>query len=188
MTSLSDKVLGSYFDYRIWLTSLCSLLFSSILFFALHRLQHTRVPCPSLTPRVFSNSCPLTQGCHPTISSSGAPFSYLSFPPWESFPMGWLFTSGGQNTGALASTSALPMNIQNWFPLGLTGLISLQSKRLPRVFSSTTVWKHQFFSAQSSLWSNANIRTWLLEKPYVWLYGHLSENWCLCILICCLAL
>ena len=165
MTSLSDKVLGSYFDCRIWLTSPCSLLFSSILFFALHRLQHTRVPCPSLTPRVFSNSCPLTQGCHPTISSSGAPFSSLSFPPWESFPMGWLFTSGGQNTGALASTSALPMNIQSWFPLGLTGLISLQSKRLPRVFSSTTVWKHQFFSAQSSLWSNTNICTWLLEKP-----------------------
>ena len=92
MTSLSDKVLGSYFDYRIWLTSLCSLLFSSILFFALHRLQHTRVPCPSLTPRVFSNSCPLTQWCQPTISSSVAPFSSClqSFPASGSFPMSWL--------------------------------------------------------------------------------------------------
>ena len=122
--------------------------------------------------------------------SLSPPFSSCpqSFPALGSFPKGWLFTSGGQNTGASASASVLPMNIQGWFLLGLTGLISLQSKRLPRVFSSTTVWKHQFFSAQSSLWSNANIRTWLLEKPYVWLYGHLSENWCLCILICCLAL
>ena len=155
MTSLSDKVLGSYFDYRIWLTSLCSLLFSSILFFALHRLQHTRVPCPSLTPRVFSNSCPLTQGCHPTISSSGAPFSSLSFPPWESFPMGWLFTSGGQNTGALASTSVLPVSIQGWFPSRLTGLISMLSKGLRSLLQqhsskASILWCSAFLSFQLS--------------------------------------
>ena len=105
--------------------------------------------------------------CHPTISSSVAPFSSCchSFPGSGSFLMSWLFTSGSRSIGASASASVLPMNIQNWFPLGLTGLIFLQSKGLSRVFSSTTLQKHQFFGSQPSLWSNSHIHTWLLEKP-----------------------
>ena len=112
---------------------------------------------------VCSNSCPLSLWCHPTISSSVAPFSSClqSFPESGSFSMSWLFASSGQSIGALASV--LLMNIKDWFPLGLTGLISLQSKGLPRVFSSTTIRKHQFFSIQPSLWSNSHICTWLLE-------------------------
>ena len=120
-----------------------------------------------------------------TISSSAAPFSSClqSFPESGSFPTSWLFASGGQRTGASASASALPMNIQGWFPLGLTGLISLLSKGLSKVFSSTTVWKHQFFSAQPSLWYNSHICTWLLEKPQLWLNGLLSAKWHLGFLI-----
>ena len=112
----------------------------------LHGLQHTRPPCPSPTPRVYPNSCSLSRWCHQTISSSVIPFSSClqSFPTSGSFQMSQLFASGGQNIGVSASTSVLPMNIQDWFPLGLTGLISLQSKALSRVFSSTTVQKHQF--------------------------------------------
>ena len=130
-------------------------------------LQHTGLPCPSPTPRVCSNSCLLSQWCHPTISSSLVPFSsrLQSFLASGSFLMRWLFTSGGQSIGASASTSGLPMNIQGWFPLGWTGLISLQSKGLSRVFSNTTVQKHQFFCAQPSSWSNSHIHTWLLKKP-----------------------
>ena len=133
----------------------------------LHKLQYTRLLCPSLSPWVCSNTCPSSQWCHPSISSSVFPFSsYLqSFPASESFPMSWLFSSGGQSIGPSASTSVLPMNMQGWFPLGLTGLISLLSKGLTRVFSSTTFWKHQFFSAHPSLWSSSHICTWLLEKP-----------------------
>ena len=129
-------------------------------------LQHSRLPCPLLSSRVCSNSCPLTRWCHPTISSSVAAFSSClqSFPALRSFPLCWLFASGGQSIGVSASTSVLPMNIQGWLPLGLTGLI-LQSKGLSRVFSSITVWKHQFFGTQPSLWSKSHIRTWLLEKP-----------------------
>ena len=114
-----------------------------------HELQHTKLPCPSLTPRVCSNSCPLTQWCHPTISSSVTPFSSCpqSSPASGSFPVCQFFTSGGQNIGA--SAPVLPMNIQGWFPLGLTGLISLQSKGLSRVFSRTTVRKHQSLVAQT---------------------------------------
>ena len=120
-----------------------------------------RLHCPSLYPGVCSSSCPLNQWCHPTISSSVIPFSYLQyFPATGSFTMSWLLASGGQSVGALASV--LPMNIQSWFPLGL---ISLQSKGLSRVFSKTTVRKHQFFGTQPSLWSNSHIHTWLLEKP-----------------------
>ena len=121
-----------------------------------HELQHPRLPCPSLSPRVCSNSCPLSQWCHPTISSSVAPLSSYSqsFPASEPFPKNWLFASGGQSIRV--SASVLPMNIQGWFPLGLTALISLQSKGLSRVFSSTTVQKHQFFSPQPSLWSNSH--------------------------------
>ena len=115
--------------------------------------QHTRPPCPSPTPRVYSNSCPLSCWCHPTISSSVVPFSSClqSFPVSGFFQMSRFFTSGGQSIGVSASASILPMNNQGWFPLGLTGLISLQSKGLSRVFSKTTLQKHQFFSAQLSL-------------------------------------
>ena len=132
-----------------------------------HGLKHTRLPCTSPTPGAYSNSCPLSQWYHPTISSSVVPFSSClqSFPASGSFPMSQFFTSGGQSIRVWASASVLPMNIQDWFPLGLTGLISLQSKGLSRVFSNTTAQKHQFFGAHLSLWSNSHIHTWLLEKP-----------------------
>ena len=133
-----------------------------------HGPQHTRLPCPSPTPRACSNSCLSSQWCHPTISSSVVPFSshLQSFPASGSFPMSPFFASGGQNIGVSAIVSVLPMNIQDWFPLGLTGWISLQSKGPSRVFSSTTIQKHQSpSSAQSSLWYNSQIHSWLLEKP-----------------------
>ena len=131
-----------------------------------HGLQHTRLPCPSPTPGAYSNSCPLSRWCHPTILSSVVPFPSClqSFPASGSLPMSQFFTSGGQSIGVSASSSVLPMNIQDWFPFGLTGLISLQSKGLSRVFSNTTVQKHQFFSSQLFLWSNSHIHMWLLEK------------------------
>ena len=115
-------------------------------------------------PRICSNSCPLSQWCHPSISSSVVPFSscFQSFPASGSFPMSWLLASCGQSIGASASTSVPLMNIQNWFPLRLTDSISLQSKGLSRVFSNTSVQKHQFLSTQPSLWSNSHIHTWLL--------------------------
>ena len=117
-----------------------------------HELKHTRLPCPSLSPRVCSNSRPLRRWCHPTVSSSVIPFSSClqSFPVSGSFPVSQLFTAGGQSIGASVSASVLPANIQDWLPLGLTGLISLQSKGLSRVFSNTTSQKHQFFGAQLS--------------------------------------
>ena len=132
-----------------------------------HGLQHARLPCPSSTPGSCSNSCALSRWHYPTISSSVIPFSSClqSFPTSESFPVSQFFTSRGQNIGASASASVLPMNIQDWFPLWLTGLISFQSKWPSRVFSNTTVQKHQFFITQLSLWSNSHIHTWLLEKP-----------------------
>ena len=116
-------------------------------------LQHARPPCPSPTPRVYSNSCPLSWWCHPTISSSVILFSSClqSFPASGSFQMSQLFATGGQSIGVSASTSVLPMYIQDWFPLGWIGFISLQSKGLSRVFSNTTLQKHQFFGAQLSL-------------------------------------
>ena len=116
-------------------------------------LQHTSLPCPSRTPRAYSNSCPLSWSCHPTISSSAIPFSSClqSFPASGSFPMSHFFASGGQSIGVSASTSVLPMNIQDWFSLGLTGWISLLSKGLSRIFSNTAVQKHQFFCTQLSL-------------------------------------
>ena len=115
--------------------------------------QHARPPCPSPTPGVYSNSCPLSWWCHPTISPSVVPFSSClqSFPTSEYFPMSWLLASDGQSIGYLTSASVLPMNSQGWFPLGLTGLISLLSKGLSRVFSNTTVQKQQFFGTQLSL-------------------------------------
>ena len=117
-----------------------------------HGLQHTRLPCPSPTPGAYSDSWPLSWWWHPTISSSVAPFSSClqSFPASGSFQMSQFFTSGGQSIGASASASILPMNIQDWFPLGWTGWISLQSKGPSRVFSNNTVQKHQFFGAQLS--------------------------------------
>ena len=125
-----------------------------------HGLQYTRLPCPSLSTGVSSNSCPLSRWCHQTISSSVTHLSCLQpFPKSRSFPRSWLFTSGGQSFEALALASVLPMNIQGLFLLGLTSLHSLLSKGLSRVFSSTTVRKHQFFSTQTFLWSNSHIHT-----------------------------
>ena len=130
-------------------------------------LQHTRLHCPSPTPGACSDSCPLSRSCCPTISSSVVPFSSCpqSFPASGCFLVSQFFASGNQSIGVSASTSFLPRNIQDWFLLGLTGLISLQSKGLSRAFSNTTVQKHQFFGAQLSLWFNSHICTWLLGKP-----------------------
>ena len=124
-----------------------------------HGLQHARLPCPSPTSRACSNSCPSSWWCYPSISSSVIPFysPLQSFPASGSFPVSNVFPSGGQSIGA--SAPVLPMNILGWFPLGLTGWISLKSKELSRVFSNTTVQKHQFFGAQLSLWSNSRIHT-----------------------------
>ena len=139
------------------------------LFFFLrpHGPQHVRLPCPSPSPGVCSNLCPLSQWCHPTISSSVTLFSSClqSFPASGSFPMSQLFPSGRRSIGASASASVLPMNIQDWFPLELTGLISFLSKGLSRLFSSTMVQKHHFLGPQPFLWSNSHIHTWPLEKP-----------------------
>ena len=132
-----------------------------------HGPQHARPPCPSPTPGVYSNSCPLSWWCYPAISSSVIPFSSCpqSLPASESFPMSQLFAWGGQSTGVSALASVFPMNIQDWSPLEWTGWISLKSKGFSRVFSNTTVQKRQFFCTQLSLWSNSHIHTWLLEKP-----------------------
>ena len=126
-----------------------------------HGLQHTRLPCPSPSPGVCSDSCPLSPWCHPTISLSVTPFSSCpqSFPASGSLPMSQLFASGDQTIGASALASVLPMIIQGWFPLGLTGLISILPKGLSRVFSSTTVRKHQFFSTQPSLLPDSHLYT-----------------------------
>ena len=125
-------------------------------------LQHTRLPCPSLSLGVCSNSCPLRWWCHPTIIN---PFSCLQpFPTPGSFPMSWLFASTGRSIGTSPLASVLPMNIQDWFPLRLTGLISWLSKGLSRVLSSTILQKYQLYGIQPSLWSNSHIHTWLLEK------------------------
>ena len=143
----SSVCLFNYYNCRSVQFS-CSVVSSSL---RPRGLQHTRLPCPSPTPGACSNSCPSSQWCHPTILSSVFPFSSClqSFPVSGSFLMSQFFMSGGQNIGA--SASILPVNIQDWFPLGLTGLISLQSRGLPRVFSNTTVQKHQFFGTQLSL-------------------------------------
>ena len=130
-----------------------------------HGLQRARPPCPSLSPAVCSNSSSLCWWCHPNISPSVIPFSYpQSFLASRSFPMSSLFASDGQSIGS--SASILPMNIHGWFPLGLTVFVSLVSKELSIVFSSTTVLTHQFFGTQPSLWSNSHTRTWLL-KSYI---------------------
>ena len=140
-----------------------------------HERQHTRPPCLSPTLRVHPNPSPLSRWCHRTISPSFIPFSSCpqSFPTSGSFQMSLLFASGGQSIGVSALASVLPMNTQDWSPLGWTGWISLQSKGLSRVFSNTTVQKHQFFGAQLSSQSNSHIHTWPLEKPQSWLDGPL---------------
>ena len=132
-----------------------------------HELQHARPPYPSPTPGVHSDSRPSSKWCHPAISSSVIPFSSClqPLPASESFPMSQLFTWGGQSIGISALASVLRMNTQGWSPLEWTGWISLQSKGLSRVFSNTTVQKHQFYGTQLSSQSNSHIHTWLLEKP-----------------------
>ena len=188
------------FNYLNPITQICKVLFGtfilSVQFSSLvmsdslwpHEPQHARPPCPSPTPEVHPNPCPLSLWCHPSISSSVVPFSSCpqSFPASGSFPMSQLFASGGQSIGVSASTSVLPMNTQDWFPLGWMVWISLKSKRLSRVFSNTTLQKHQFFSAQLSSQSNSHIHTWPVEKPQSWLDGSLLTKYCLCFLTCCL--
>ena len=142
----------------------CSVVFDS---FRPHESQHTRPPCPSSTPKVHSDSLPSSPWCHPAISTSLVPFSScpLSFQATESFPMSELFAWTGQSSGVSALASFLPKNTQDWSPLEWTGWISLQSKGFSRVFSNTTVQKHQFFGTQLSSQSNSHIHTWQLEKP-----------------------
>ena len=159
---------------KIKMLSIFAKLFSSVQFsrsvmsnsLRPHESQHARPPCPSPSPRVHSNSCPLSRWCHPAIPSSVIPFSSCpqSLPASESFAMSQLFAWGGQSIGVSALASFLPMNTQDWFSLEWTGWI-LQSKGLSRVFSNTTVQKHQFFSSQPSSQSNSHIHTWPLEKP-----------------------
>ena len=156
MEIVYKALLGFFFIFQKFFANFSSVQFShSVMSNSLqpHELQHARPPCPSQTPRVHPNPCASSQWCHPTISSSVVPFSSCpqSFPASGSFPLSQLFTSGGQSIGVSASASVLPMNTQDWFPLEWTGWISLQSKGLSRVFSNTTVQKHQFLSAQLSL-------------------------------------
>ena len=161
--------------FFLWCGHLRSAVFSSVQFSCSvvsdslppHESKHARPPCPSPTPTVYSNSCPSSRWCHPAISSSVIPFSSCPqpLPASESFPMSQLFAWGGQSIGISASASVLPMNTQDWSPWGWTGWIALQSKGLSRVFSNTTVQKHQFFSTQLSSQSNSHIHTWPLEKP-----------------------
>ena len=161
-------------DYSLekkpWPTSVSSVQFSrSVMSNSLqpHESQHARPPCPSPTPRVYSNSCPSSRWCHPAISASVVPSSSWpqSLQASGSFPLSQFFTWGGQSTGVSASASVLPTNTQDWSPLGRTGWISLQSRGPSRVFSNTTVQKHQFFGAQLSSQSNSHIHTCPLEKP-----------------------
>ena len=142
-------------------------LLSRVWLFATSWIAACQASLSITTPRVYPNSCPLSWWLHPTISSSVFPFSSCpqSFPAWGAFQMSLLFTSSGPSIRVSASTSVLPMNTQDWSPLGWTGWISVQSKGLSRVFSNTTVQKHQFFDAQPSSQSNSHIHTWPLEKP-----------------------
>ena len=148
----------------LWIQFSCSLVSNSL---RPHESQHARPPCPSPNTGVHSNPCTSKQWCHPAISSSVIPFSsrLQSLPASGSFPISCLFISSGQSIGLSASASVLPVNIQGWFPLGWSGLMSLQSKGLSRVFSNTTVQKNQFFSAQLSSQSNSHIHKWPLKKP-----------------------
>ena len=151
-----------------------------------HGLQHTRLPCPSLSPRVPPSSCPLSRWYCPTTSSSTIPLSFClqSSQHQGFFPMSWLFISGGQSIGTSASASVLPINIQGWFPLGLTGLISLMSKGLSRVFSNTTIQKHQFFG--TLLYDPILTSIMTTGKTIDLTKQTLLAKWCFCFLICCL--
>ena len=169
-----------------WFSSIqfsCSVMSDSL---RPHELQHARPPCPSPTPGIHSDSRPSSQWCHPATSSSVVSFYSCpqSLSASESFPMSQLFAWGGQSTGVSALASFLPKNTQGWSPLEWTGVISLQSKGLSRVFSNITVQKHQFFGAQLSSQSNAHIHTGLLEKPEPWLDTPLLAKSCLCFSIC----
>ena len=152
---------GGYHSTVVWFSSVAQ---SSL---RPHGLQHAKASMSITSSGVYPNSCPLSWWCHPTISSSIVPFSSClqSFRASGSFPMSKFFASGGQSIGVSAWTSVLPMNTQDWSPLGCTGWISLQSKGLSRVYSSTTVQKHQFFCTQLALWSNSHMHTQVLEKP-----------------------
>ena len=169
MTNLDSIFKGRDITLPTKVCLVSSVQFSSVVSNSLrsHESQHARPPCPSPTPGVHSNSCPLSRWCHPAISSSVVSFSSCpqSLPASESFPMSQLFTWGGQSTGVSALASFLPNNTQGWSPLEWAGWISLQSKWLSRVFSNTTVQKHQFFGTQLSSQSNSHIHTWPLEKP-----------------------
>ena len=160
---LYSRLILSYFHCRVQFSSVAQSCLT------LCDPMNHRPPCPSQTPRVYSNTCPSSRWCHPTISSSVIPFSSCPQSPSASgsFPMSQLIAWGGQSIGVSASASAsvLPMNTQGWFPLGLTDLISLQSKGLSRVFSNITVQKHQFFGAQLFSQFNSHIHTWPLGKP-----------------------
>ena len=154
-----------------------------------HGLQHARLLCPSPSPRVCSNSCPLSQWCHPTISSSVVPFSsqLQSFPASGSFPKSRFFSSAGQSIGVSASVSVFPMNIPNWFPLGWTSGSPCCPGDSQESSSPTPQFKSiSSFSTQLSLWSNSHIHTWLLENPELWLDGPSLVKYYLCFLICCL--
>ena len=163
---------GKCFYFSTSVEFRCSVMSNSL---RPHELQHARPPCPSPTPRVHPNPCPSSWWCDPTITSSVIHFSSCpqSLPASGSLPMSQLFSWGGQSIRVSASTSVLPMNTQDWSPLGWTGWISLQSKGLSRVFSNTTVQMHQFFGAQLSSQSNSHIHTWPQEKPQAWLDGPL---------------
>ena len=181
----SSFLLSKYFCIVLTLPSWCSVLFGSsvvldLSYFHVETIGH---PQDYQVSYKFMISIQGLKNC--TISSSAISFSSCpqSFPASGSFPVIQHFTSVAQSFGALVSASVLPVNIQHWFLLGLTGLISLLSKGLSDVFSSTTLWKHQFFGAQPSLWSNSHICTWLLKKPWLWLYGPLSAKWCICFLM-----
>ena len=164
MILTSGKSLGNF--NKIYAGDFIVQLLSCVYSLWPYRLQLARPPCPSQTSGVYSNSCPLSRWCHPTISSSVIPFSCClqSFLALGSFPMSQLFTSDDLTLGASASVLVLPMNIQSWCHLGLIGLISLLSKGLSRVFSSTTFQKHQFFGSQTSLWFNSHL-VMNTEKP-----------------------
>ena len=171
LTQLDHRLEYQKLNYRILKSKFISVQFSSVAQSCLdslppHESQHARPPCPSPTPGVHSDSRPSSQWCHPAISSSVVPFSSCpqSIPASESFLMSQLFTWGGQSTRVSTLASFLPKKSQGWSS-ERTGWLSLQSKGLSRVFSNTTVQKHQFFGAQPSSQSNSHIHTWLLEKP-----------------------
>ena len=162
--SMKISILSRGYLYHVSVQFSFSVMYDSL---QPHELQHARPPCPSPTPGIYLNVWTLSRWCWQTISSSVIPISvhFQSFPASGTFQIGQLFTSGGQSIGVSASTSVLPMNTQDWSALGWTGWISLQSEGLSRVFSNTTVQKHQFFGAQPSSQSNSHIHTWPLEKP-----------------------